>query len=656
MAYDSVDTNLLLQILARDGIPDKLLSWLYQYLRSRQVFLATEEGTVQMELSEGLPQGCPLSPILFNLYTANLHDLSNDECELVQFADDFAVIAKGKTMEEATKRLNEFLPKLTRRLEMLNLKLSVAKSAVIPFTNKNIDHLRVNVRGERLEIVNTHRYLGYTLDRSLRHRKHIEAIRNAAGKKLTLLKLLGRKTGRANPETLIKVGNAIIRSRMEYGASVFGNAAPANIGILQTLQNSYVRYAMGYLRTTPVNVLLADSGQLPMRQRIEALTKKELIRSIFFKTPNQKFICSTLSREISNGSYFTQVAEKHVDLLYQVHPAEKNNQWRRRMQYFGMIDIGKIVHRSLGEGQYKKGNVSSDVWNKLFKETMENDYKGYNRIFTDASKNSFGVAIAVYDEKDGEVLTEKINGNFTITNAEILAIQHAVEMCKNKGYSKTVILTDSRSACETLTKDKAVAENYIIWEIFKELQSMPRSYVRIQWIPSHQEIQGNEIADRAAVARTHDKQSFFNGITMSDAIILSRKEIWDEWERRYKAESMKKGKWHFTICETPCKTIWAKHLTLNTEQVKIMNRIRSGHTLTKERRAQWGLEMDDLCNLCEEVEDLKHLLYHCSKYNNIRINYNILEYMEPLEPILREKCEESMKQIAKFIKETKIIV
>ncbi|XP_058816134.1 uncharacterized protein LOC131679420 [Topomyia yanbarensis] len=454
MAYDSVDTNLLLQILARDGIPDKLLSWLYQYLRSRQVFLATEEGTVQMEVSEGLPQGCPLSPILFNLYTANLHDLSNDECELVQFADDFAVIAKGKTMEEATKRLNKFLPKLTRRLEMLNLKLSVAKSAVIPFTNKNIDHLRVNVRGERLEIVNTHRYLGYTLDRSLRHRKHIEAIRNAAGKKFTLLKLLGRKTGRANPETLIK--------------------------------NSYVRYAMGYFRTTPVNVLLADSGQLPMRQRIEALTKKELIRSISFKTPNQKFICSTLSREISNGSYFTQVAEKHVDLLYQVHSAEKNNQWRRRMQYFGMIDIGKIVHRSLGEGQYKKGNVSSDVWNKLFKETMENDYKGYNRIFTDASNNSFGEAIAVYDEKDGEVLTEKINGNFTLTNAEILAIQHAVEMCKNKGYSKTVILTDFRSACETLTKDKAVAENYIIWEIFKELQSM--SYVRIQWIPSHQEI------------------------------------------------------------------------------------------------------------------------------------------------------------------------
>ncbi|KAL9694759.1 hypothetical protein quinque_014044 [Culex quinquefasciatus] len=274
MAYDSVNTGKLLQILAEMGIPRKLVAWLYEYLRHRVMRLETEEGVIEEVVSEGLPQGCPGAPIMYNLYTAALHKLSGESCKLVQFADDFAVIAKGASLELAEQRLNTFLNQLASKLRELDLEISAPKSAVIAFTGKRTDHLRFKIEGQAIEVVNTHVDLGFTMDRALRHRKHIEMVRDKGAEKLGLVKMLARKADGANPETLIKVGNAMIRSRMEYGASTYGNAANTHLNKLQVLQNSYIRVAMKYLKSTPVHVLLAETGQLPMKLRVEALAKK----------------------------------------------------------------------------------------------------------------------------------------------------------------------------------------------------------------------------------------------------------------------------------------------------------------------------------------------------------------------------------------------
>ncbi|XP_065073530.1 uncharacterized protein LOC135697686 [Ochlerotatus camptorhynchus] len=178
--------------------------------------------------------------------------------------------------------------------------------------------------------------------------------------------------------------------------------------------------------------------------------------------------------------------------------------------------------------------------------------------------------------------------------------------------------------------------------------------IKIQWIPSHAGIDGNEIVDQAAVRKTTDQQSDFNGITMGDAINLSKKEVWSDWTEQYKRTSTSKGRWHFRIAETPYQRIWSNNLWLTALQIRMLSRIRSGHTLTKDRRAKWKIEQDEFCDLCEETEDLRHVLYYCPRYNISRSKYQVLEYIKPLEEIFDEKCEESMLQIYKFIQEEKI--
>ncbi|XP_062703986.1 uncharacterized protein LOC134286390 [Aedes albopictus] len=324
------------------------------------------------------------------------------------------------------------------------------------------------------------------------------------------------------------------------------------------------------------------------------------------------------------------------------------------MQTFDRVEMDRIVKTTLVEARPKKERTPPSVWQKLFKEATHTMYKEYSKIFTDGSKTSSGTALAVYDETDSTNIAESINTNFSITNAELLAILRAIELVKLKGYKKSIIFTDSKSACEMLLNLRTIKDNYLLGEIYKELQSMAGSVCKIQWIPSHTGIHGNETADQLAVSKTREKQTCCRGITAGDALNLSKLETWEEWRQKYKNISKDKGIWHFQLMERPGQKIWSKDLILNPDEVKTLNRIRSGHCLTKDRKANWGWEDDNLCEWCEVTENLKHILYDCPRYNQSRSQFPPLEYMKPLEMILQEGCEEELKQIVKFLKANEV--
>lgn len=653
-AFDSVDTQILLNQLAKIGIPEKIIAWLHCYLKNRKMICNTTEGEIETTISEGLPQGCPLSPTLFNIYTAELHEVQEEGCELIQFADDFTVMVTGKTLEEIEERANSFLGKFDSKLQTLQLKLNPSKSAAVPFTLKHVDKMTVKISGEKIAINNTHKQLGIILDRTLTFRKHIEENRRKGTEKLKIIKILSRRKTKANSETLVKIGNAVIRSKLEYGAQVFGGAANTNIKKLQTVQNAYLRSAMGYLKTTPIHVIQAETGQLPIDCRIELLTLRDAIKSSFHRNQIKPFIETASRTQEGNGSFLTHIAMKHTDVIHQIHPKDENMPFLIRKQYSDRY-VSYRIEPKLVKDQQKKTNWSADKWKQHFLELKERKYKNYSELYTDASKTREGTALAVIDNTGEACKKNKISSNYSITNAELLAIDRAIKSIKEKGYGKAVIFTDSNSACQMLLNRSTIQENFIAWNIIKELQEKS-PFIKIQWIPSHQGIEGNERADRTAVAATQETQSDFTSLALSDALALAKEEIWDSWKTRYKETSEEKGIKHFEIMEEPGKTVWSKGLILTSEKKRILNRIRSGHTLTKERRYKWGWEEEEECDFCEEKEDLEHVLYMCPKFNIQRNEFPALEYCKPLKNILKNNEEMEMKQIVSFLKATKIQV
>ena len=84
--------------MSKYNIPYDIITWIQNFLSSIVLTMEIKQGMIEKKMVKGLLQGSVLSPILFNLYTKSLHDLfaKKSEVELVQYADDFALIIKHK--------------------------------------------------------------------------------------------------------------------------------------------------------------------------------------------------------------------------------------------------------------------------------------------------------------------------------------------------------------------------------------------------------------------------------------------------------------------------------------------------------------------------------------------------------------------------------
>ena len=67
--FDCVDHNKLWKILKEMGIPDHLTCLLRNLYAGQKATVRTGHGTMDLfQIGKGVPQGCILSPCLFNLY------------------------------------------------------------------------------------------------------------------------------------------------------------------------------------------------------------------------------------------------------------------------------------------------------------------------------------------------------------------------------------------------------------------------------------------------------------------------------------------------------------------------------------------------------------------------------------------------------------
>ena len=68
-AFDCVDHNKLWKILKEMGIPDHLTCLLRNMYTGQEATVRTGHGTTDwFQIGKGVPEGCVLSPFLFNLY------------------------------------------------------------------------------------------------------------------------------------------------------------------------------------------------------------------------------------------------------------------------------------------------------------------------------------------------------------------------------------------------------------------------------------------------------------------------------------------------------------------------------------------------------------------------------------------------------------
>ena len=131
--FDTLNHELLVNILRRDIKDERVIQMIKRYLRSEVM-----ENGVVVETEEGSPQGGNLSPLLANIYLNEFDQEFNKRgVPCIRYADDIVLLAKS---ERASERL---LESSTKFLEgTLKLKVNREKSRTVSvFAIRNFKYL-----------------------------------------------------------------------------------------------------------------------------------------------------------------------------------------------------------------------------------------------------------------------------------------------------------------------------------------------------------------------------------------------------------------------------------------------------------------------------------------------------------------------------------
>jgi hypothetical protein len=132
-AFDAVDHQRLLSHLRLQGWDPSLISWVRDWLSSRSVSIQIEEATASSQIKGGLPQGSPLSPVLFLLYAARVVSANkNSFC----YADDLGLLFVGDSLEETTCHLTKAYQSLSDIGSSSGLPFSADKTEVQHFSRR----------------------------------------------------------------------------------------------------------------------------------------------------------------------------------------------------------------------------------------------------------------------------------------------------------------------------------------------------------------------------------------------------------------------------------------------------------------------------------------------------------------------------------------
>ena len=137
----------------------------------------------------GVPQGSVLGPLLFLLYINDLPDAVSERSTTRLFADDCALHRDIKTTEDARK-LQDDLEQLQKWEKTGSWEFHPKKCQVTNITRKrNIISHKYNIHVHNtLEVVDSAKYLGLNIHKSLKWNDHINQVTKKANSTLAFLR------------------------------------------------------------------------------------------------------------------------------------------------------------------------------------------------------------------------------------------------------------------------------------------------------------------------------------------------------------------------------------------------------------------------------------------------------------------------------------
>ena len=174
-AFDTVHPIRLLDILRKKGLPAWVVRWIRSFVTNRTTTLSFQGAVSEtLRLTAGIPQGSPLSPILFLFYNAELLEICagpRSETSAVGYVDDVNILAVGTSTEDNCRKIERVHKRCLKWAEKSGMKFAPQKYELVHFTRSrkafNLE-ATVNITGAQIEPKGEVRVLGVWLDAKLK--------------------------------------------------------------------------------------------------------------------------------------------------------------------------------------------------------------------------------------------------------------------------------------------------------------------------------------------------------------------------------------------------------------------------------------------------------------------------------------------------------
>ena len=220
-AYNGVYKDRLLQRLAARGIPPALVRWIDAFCSERTATILVNGHTSQQQPlpQAGLPQGSPLSPILFLFFNADLvqHKL-NANGGAMAFVDDYNAWVTGPSAEANREGVQAIIDRAIEWERRSGATFEGDKTVIIHFTRRpdRTSTRPFTIKGEVIAPKETAKILGVIMDSGLRYVQHI----GKATTKGLLAAMALKRLRLVSPSTARQLFGSTVAPVVDYASNV----------------------------------------------------------------------------------------------------------------------------------------------------------------------------------------------------------------------------------------------------------------------------------------------------------------------------------------------------------------------------------------------------------------------------------------------------